>query len=418
MIHWNYVLGEIFRRWRRTSVSVSLIAFSIGVLFVVNTIGTSFQQAFRAPLDDVGATLTVQRSGDVPEKMEGAVLPCSVAPIHQDEVRKIAQLPGIQSANEALLIWHFGPEGFRIVVGLRSNDESGPALLKKALMSGRFLDEANPKAAVVDLSFARTEGLEVGQTLKLQDSTFEIAGIVDSSLISQLAAAQIYVTLPEARRLAVNSPSVKAVHKFGNEDSNVLFVRADRDKTDELAKQIKEIMGEKATVSTPASFTEILGGVFALTDRFSWMMSALSLAVAFVLVARTTAANVRERRPEIGTMKTIGWTTRDIIRQMGLETVVIVVLGALGGVLLGICAANALSLVTISIPIPWDMSPRPHFLPGGGDQLMRDVRLSVSISPLLVASALFASLLIGVGSAWAMSRSVTRLKPSEVLRYE
>ncbi|MEW6114496.1 MAG: FtsX-like permease family protein, partial [Thermodesulfobacteriota bacterium] len=196
------------------------------------------------------------------------------------------------------------------------------------------------------------------------------------------------------------------------------FVRADRDKTDELAKQIKVIMGEKATVSTPASFTEMLGGVFALTDRFSWMMSILSLAVAFVLVARTTVANVRERRPEIGTMKTIGWTKGDIIRQLGIETVVIVVLGALGGVILGFCAAKALSLVTISIPIPWDMSPRPHFLPGGGDQLMRDVRLSVSISPLLVASALFASLLIGVGSAWAMAQSVTRLKPSEVLRYE
>jgi putative ABC transport system permease protein len=418
MIHWNYVLGEIFRRSRRTSVSVSLIAFSIGALIVVNTLGTSFQQAFRAPLEDVGATLTVQRSGDVPEKMEGPVLPCSVAPIYGDEVQKIRQLPGIQSAGEALLFWDFEAEGLRIVVGMRPNDESGPALLKKALVAGKFLDESNPKAAVVDLSFARNERLEVGQMLKLQGSTFEIVGIVDSSLISQLAAGQVYTTLSEARRLAMDSPSVKAVHRFGDGDSNVLFIRADRDKTDELAKQIKEMMGEKATVSTPASFTEMLGGVFALTDRFSWMMSVLSLAVAFVLVARTTVANVRERRPEIGTMKTIGWTKGDIIRQMGSETVIIVALGALGGVILGFCAAKALSLVTISIPIPWDMSPRPHFMPGGGDQLTRDVRLSVSISPLLVASALFASLLIGVGSAWAMARSVTRLKPSEVLRYE
>lgn len=418
MIHWNYVLGEIFRRWRRTSVNISLIAFSIGVLIVVNAVGASFQQAFRTPLEDMGATLTVQRSGDIPEKMEGPVLPCSVAPIYDKEVERVGRLPGVQSISRALLLWDFDVKGFQIIVGIRSDDLSGPALLKKALVSGRFIDKRDEKTAVLDLSFARERNLGPGKTLEIQGSEFKIVGVADSSRVSQLATAHVYISLREAQRLAVNSPSVKAVHEFGEHDANLLFVRADRDRSEEIGKRIKEIMGKKTTVSTPTSFKEMLGSVFALTDRFSLAVSMLALVGAFVLVARTTAANVRERKPEIGTMKAVGWTRKDIMGQLGTETLIIIVLGMFGGVVLGFAVAKALSLVTISIPIPWEMSPRPHFMPGGGDQLTRDVRLSVSVSPLLMAYAFCASLLIGIGSAWAIARSITNLKPSEVLRYE
>ena len=418
MIHWSFVLAELFRRRIRTSVNISLIAFSVGVLIVVNAIGASFQHTFRAPLEDMGATLTVQRAGDVPEKMEGLVFPCSVVPIYHDEIRKISQLSGVQSVSQALLMWDFEPNTFRIVLGLDSEDMSGPALLRKAITSGRFLSKGDQLAAVIDQSFARNENLAIGQMIEIQGSKFEIVGIADSSRISKLATAQVYMPLPEARRLAATSTGVKVIHKFGQHDSNLLFVRAERDKSEALGKQVKEIMGENTTVSTPASFQQMLGGVFALTDRFSWMISVLALIVAFLLVARTTSSNVRERRAEIGTMKAVGWTKMDIVKQIGAETLITVILGGIGGILLGFVAANALSLITISIPIPWEMSPRPHFLPGGADQLTRDVRLSVSISPVLLLSALFTSLLIGVGSAWTMVRSIANLKPAEVLRYE
>ena len=294
----------------------------------------------------------------------------------------------------------------------------GRPFSRKALVSGRFLETGEKDSAVIDLSFARNSKLGIGETLKIQDSTFSIVGVVDSSRISRLATAQVYISLASAREIAAHSSGVKAVHTFGKHDSNLLFIRADRDRSDEIGKQIKETMGDTATVSTPASFQEMLGSVFVLTDRFSLAVSLLSLLVAFLLVARTTASNVRERRPEIGTMKAVGWTRVDILGQLGSETLIMIVIGMLGGLVLGFVAAKALSLVTISIPIPWEMSPRPHFMPGGGDQLTRDVRLNVSISPVLMASAFFASLVIGIGSAWAMARSITNLKPSEVLRYE
>ncbi|MBI4963514.1 MAG: ABC transporter permease [Desulfomonile tiedjei] len=418
MIHWNYVFSELSHRWRRTSVNISIIAFSIGVLIVVNVVGSSFQKAFRVPMEDMGATLTIQRAGDVPEKMEGLVLPCSVAPIRQEEVRSISQLAGVQSVSEALLVWDFDKTGFRIIAGLEPYAVSGPSLLKKALVSGRFLEKDDANKVVIDLSFAGKGNPELGQTMDIQGNQFEVVGVVDSSRVSQLAAAQVYLNLPQARQLVADSPQVKAVHTFSPGDSNLLFVQTDRDMVDTIEESIKGLMGDKASVSSPSSFREMLGGVFSLTDRFSGMISILALVAALVLVARTAAGNVQERKADIGTMKSVGWTTKDIIVQIGSETLVVVLIGTILGVLMGIIAAKMLALVTISIPIPWEMSPRPHFMPGGGDQLTRDVQLSVSISPLLLVSAFAGALVIGLTSAWAIARAITRLKPSEVFRYE
>jgi len=117
-------------------------------------------------------------------------------------------------------------------------------------------------------------------------------------------------------------------------------------------------------------------------------------------------------------MKTVGWTGRQITRQLGMETAVLVTAGALLGIALGLLGGWLATLTTISIPIPWDMAPRPHFLPGGEEQLTRVVHLTMQPSLRLLIGSVIAALLIGVAGVWTAARAITRLKPSEVLRYE
>jgi lipoprotein-releasing system permease protein len=418
MIQTSYIFSELWGRRRRTWGNVSLVAFSIGLLLVVNILAESFQAAFHAPLDDIGADLTVQRAGDIPEKMEGPVLPCSVVPIRDEEVKQISRLAPVQSVAEALLMWDFEPDGYFSIMGLDPEASSGPALLRKTLVSGRFLEKGDRLKALADRSFSSSHEVSPGQSIEIHGTQYQVVGVVDTSRIGKLASAQVYVTLHDARSVAANSEGVRSLYDFGPKDSNILFVRAARDQVASVDKSIKQIMGAKVTVSTPSSFREMLGSVFSLTDRFAWMISLIALVGALKLVGRTAAANIGERKAEIGTMKAVGWTRRDIVTQVGAETFAQVLLGACLGIALGIIAAQLLSLVTISIPIPWEMTPRPHFLPGGADQLVRDVRLGVAISPLLLIAALAGSLLIGVTSAWAVIRPIANLKPAEALRHE
>ena len=64
------------------------------------------------------------------------------------------------------------------------------------------------------------------------------------------------------------------------------------------------------------------------------------------------------------------------------------------------------------------MSPNPHFLAGGGDQLFKTLRLPVHIPWSLAAFALALSVLIGGLTGMFLGRHISKIKPSEVLRHE
>jgi putative ABC transport system permease protein len=90
--------------------------------------------------------------------------------------------------------------------------------------------------------------------------------------------------------------------------------------------------------------------------------------------------------------------------------------------LLGIAAAFVtswlLSFRTLNIPIPWEMSPSPHFLPGGMDALFKTVRLPVSLSWSMAFLAVLVSLAVGAATCFLCAGRLTTIKPSEVLRHE
>jgi lipoprotein-releasing system permease protein len=418
MINTHYLFSELVHRKRRSLINLLLVATALAVMIFIGLLTESLQQAFQAPLADIGASLTVQKSGDVPEVMNGPVLPCSVAPISNDHISRIGAIPGVQAINEAVLIWDFQADSFQIVVGFDPEDTAGPALLRGALANGRFLKTGDTGKAMADLTWSVTHKVKSGHILKIGGQDFEIIGIVDSSQISQIATAQLYIPLDDAKAIASGSASINAVHHFDQDDANLLFIKADRDKTEEIATGIKDIAGKKTVVSTPDSFKEMLGSLFTLTSRFSSLISGMTLVASLLLVARTTAAGVRERTVEIGAMKAIGWTERNIVNQLAAESFMVIALGTLLGICLALLGAWLVSFQSIAIPIPWDMAPTPHFLPGGEEQLSRDVRLTMTSPIKLIGVGAVSAFAIGLTALITAGRAIIRLKPSEVLRNE
>jgi len=72
----------------------------------------------------------------------------------------------------------------------------------------------------------------------------------------------------------------------------------------------------------------------------------------------------------------------------------------------------------VNIPIPWEMSPTPHFLPGGGDQIFKTLRLPVHVPLTLAFFAILLSIVIGGMTGGLLGRHISKIKPSEVLRHE
>jgi len=137
-----------------------------------------------------------------------------------------------------------------------------------------------------------------------------------------------------------------------------------------------------------------------------------------LIAFKTMAGNIAERAREIGILKAVGWTGRNVMSQIMAESLVQGFMGGILGFAVAVIVTFGLGFMTVNIPIPWDMSPVPHFLPGGGDQTFMTLALPIHIPWLLAASAILLSLVIGVFTGGLLIRTVSRIKPSEVLRHE
>jgi lipoprotein-releasing system permease protein len=146
--------------------------------------------------------------------------------------------------------------------------------------------------------------------------------------------------------------------------------------------------------------------------------SLIAMLIAMLIAFKTMAGNISERAREIGVMKAVGWTQRNVTVQLLTESVIQCFAAGILGILIALAVSFGLSFMTVNIPIPWEMSPTPHFLPGGGDQLYKTLRLSVHIPFTLAAFAPLLSVFIGGITGALLGRHISKIKPSEVLRHE
>lgn len=408
---------ELYYRKRRTLTSIVGLSIGIALLVLLNALSLAYRQAARVPLKEIGADITVQRSGNVPQELSGPVFPCSAVTIRKEEVEKIQKLPGITGLGTALLVWVFDPNHAWIVLGVERGNSVGPSVLHSSVTEGRFLEGDKPEA-VVEQAYARQFGIKLHDTITVAGSTFPVVGLLDASRAAKIAVANVYLPLEQAEKLAASSKELQTVSPYAPGDVNLLFIKADQDRISGLASEMKSILGKQATVATPESFLKLLGSLFALSDKFTLAASLIAIIIAALIVFKTMAGNIAERAREIGVLKAVGWTNRNVVSQLLSESIIQCFLAGIVGLFIALIAGYGLSFMKVNIPIPWEMSPNPHFLPGGGDQIFKTLRLPVQVPWNLAFFAILLSVVIGGLTGGWLSRHIARIKPSEVLRHE
>jgi ABC-type antimicrobial peptide transport system permease subunit len=413
----RYMTKELYYQKRRTLMSILGLSVGIALLIILNSLSSAYRQAAHVPLKEIGADITVQRSGDVPKDLAGAVFPCSAVTIRKEEVEKIQKLPGVRGIGTGLLLWVFDPNRAWIVLGIEKENSVGPSLLRSSVTEGRFLEDGKPEA-LVEQAYARQFGIKLNDTISVADDKFPVVGIIDASRAAKIAVANVYLPLKEAENLAASSKGLQSVSPYALGDVNLLFIKADQEKIPGLASEMKGILGNKATVATPESFLKLLGSLFALSDKFTLAASLIAIIVAVLIAFKTMAGNIAERAREIGVLKAVGWTNRNVVSQLMSESVIQCFLAGILGLLIAFVASFGLSFMKVNIPIPWEMSPTPHFLPGGGDQIFKTLRLPVHVPWNLAFFAVLLSIIIGGMTGGLLGRHISKIKPSEVLRHD
>src|SRR4030043_58350 len=112
----------------------------------------------------------------------------------------------------------------------------------------------------------------------------------------------------------------------------VIFLRL---KSPSLLGQVKTDIAKKlngVSVTSSDSLMELMGGVSKISDQFSLLASIIAFGGAVLLIIKTLLSNLVERSREIGVLKAVGWTEKDIRKQLMGEAFLQSLLGGVGGV--------------------------------------------------------------------------------------
>jgi lipoprotein-releasing system permease protein len=241
---------------------------------------------------------------------------------------------------------------------------------------------------------------------------------VDTSRAGNIANANIYFPLNDAIKLVKQAENVTSLYELEDRVRNLVFVKTDSSKTSKVSDRLKGILGEKTLVTTPKSFEDVLGTTFVLIDRFGLLVGFACLFIALLSLIRVVITGLAERKRDVGIMRAVGWRKIEVIRQLTLETLIVVVLGWMVGLLISLGVIQVLGFFKVSVPVPWELSPTPHFMAGGAEELSISVALQSQLNMTWVVMTFVLTVVISWFFSWRQARLLANLKSAEVLRSE
>jgi ABC-type antimicrobial peptide transport system permease subunit len=411
-MNYRYILNELRFHHHRTLVNVLGIAIGIALFVSINAVSTAYQKAVSLPFKNLGADLVVQKpekrvvdAAQKPTSMKGVRLPFSNQLLPSEDLQKLSSLDGVASVATSLLLWEFDQGGFRTIMGVDLSQPSlGPVKVKEWLKDGRF-PEKNGEV-VLEKHFAKFRQAPLGGAIKINGQPFTVVGLLEIKEGSQIASANIYLSLADAQKL------------LGAESNstNIVYLRL---KNPSLLSQVKMQIGRVlpgASVTSSDSFLELMGGVSKISDQFSLLASMIALGGAIFLIIKTMLGNLVARSSEIGILKAVGWTERNVQTQLMGEALVQSLLGGIAGIMIGYGLSYLLGFLSIPVATPWEINLTPAFAKNVETAASSAVRLPVSISAGLTGAALLLSLMAGALASYFMARRTARMKPADILR--
>lgn len=283
-----------------------------------------------------------------------------------------------------------------------------PALARArgwTLSAGRFLDERDmaeqARVAVLSSPLADAWGAAPGQSVILNETIFEVVGVVECRLPSLASATDHQMLAPGERVVFVprTTPLFGAAAPASPEAVlDALFVRLPDDARYAAARaRLAWLLSDPALRGAELAWIEadtLLSGLRRLRRMLDWGgggLALLSWLLGALLLAGRLSENVRRRRVEIGLRRSLGATPGAIASLFVAEGLAVALTAAMAGA----AAARAIAL-----------------------RLSRFAELPLLADGRMWAAPLALALLTGLLASGLPARAAARLPPAEALRLD
>ncbi len=290
--------------------------------------------------------------------------------------------------------------------GVQLGDPTMGLVTAAQVSAGRFLQGG--REALVSATYAARKSLQVGAQIDLNGTPFTVVGLVNPQLGGQ--GVDVYLPLAQLQKLSSQKNLV-----------NVVLVRAgDSASVAAVEKRIQSAYSQAEVASAKQVAGTISGSLVDaanLSHSLGLALSIVAAAAAFLLAALLALSSVGKRVRELGTLKALGWTQRNVVRQVAAESLAQGVVGGVLGVALGVGVALLVGLFGPTLTA--------SSTTGGGsllgvEQAARTTSEAVSLSAPVGIGILLAgfglALVGGLLAGAAGALRAARLRPADALR--
>jgi macrolide transport system ATP-binding/permease protein len=384
----------------RSILSILGILIGVAAVIAMLAVGEGAKASIEERLASLGSNLLMIRPGS--SRLHGVALEAgSVTRFTFQDAQAIIRLPLAKAVSSSVrgraqLVygnknWNTQVEG--VDVAYASMRASEPAV-------GRFFTDyevkMREKVAVLGTTVARElfgDDNPIGETIKVNLINFKVIGVLpskgastfhdndDTMLVPVTTAAYRLLGKDYLDSLYVEANDPQSVGPLTESITDLIIKQHRLSKEQEDAFQIRNMADIRETLESTTRTMSILLGAIA----------AISLLVGGIGIMNIMLVSVTERTREIGLRKAIGANSQDVMVQFLIESVLMSLLGGLGGIALG----AGVSLLITSFA-GW----------------------AVKISVFSVMLATTFSVMVGMVFGLWPARQASRLDPIEALRYE
>jgi len=306
------IISNILHRPIRTGISVLAVAIEVGMVMLVVGLCHGLVNEKARRIEGVGADILVQPPN------ASFLLGLSQAPMPLKVGDRLEEIPRVLAVAPVLFVVN-SVAGLNVIYGIDMTSFDR--------VSGGFVYHDGgpfqaPSDLLVDDVYAKANHTKVGQTLKMLNHEFHVAGIVEHG-----KGARLFIPLTTAQDM------------LGAQDkANIFFVKCtDPAYSEGVTEAIHKLLPKHSVLPIKDYMSMMTSNNLPGLNVFISAMIAIAVGIGFLVIFLSMYTTITERTREIGILKSLGaskgYIIAIILREAGLLAAVGILAGCVGSLI-------------------------------------------------------------------------------------